>query len=216
MRISGSTTKWSSNILQVTRLWFRIRTPIAAATVLRRSRIEARVRSALRRRLWRAQTLGRTQIPMLDDSSTNRLCRSRYSILHQKSKHDAPSTSPPNRNTLSSTPGKRICGSKGGNREGLTPDPSTGGDKKNPWNGQEAEADNQEEYKEKHDGDGDKKTTPLLGSTKKRGPSTVEGKSASKRCVKRRRCSSPDGDEAVGSQGGCGMRICISESEWPV
>ncbi|KAK3169258.1 hypothetical protein OEA41_008641 [Lepraria neglecta] len=73
-----------------------------------------------------------------------------YSTLCQKSKQDTPNTSPPHRNTLSSTPGKRTCGSKGRDCEGLTPDPSTGRDKKNPWNGQE-------------------------GSTKKRHPSAVKG-----------------------------------------
>lgn len=33
-----------------------------------------------------------------------------------------------------STPGKRTCGSKGRDCEGLTPDLSTGRDKKNLWN----------------------------------------------------------------------------------
>lgn len=66
-------------------------------------------------------------------------------------------------------PVKRTCRSRGGNGEGLRPDPSTDGDKKNPWNVQEAEANDKKEDKEKHNGDGDKKTTPLLGFRKKKG-----------------------------------------------
>ena len=104
-----------------------------------------------------------------------------------------------------------MCESKDGNCKDLTPDPSTGGGKKNRWNGQEAEADSKGE--DKHNGDGDKKTTPLLESTKKRRPSTVEGQSALECRMKRRRCSSSSRDEAVGSQGGCGMRICTSKVE---
>ncbi|KAI4232595.1 MAG: hypothetical protein LQ349_004911 [Xanthoria aureola] len=65
-------------------------------------------------------------------------------------------------------PVKRTYRSRGGNGEGLRPDPSTDGDKKNPWNVQEAEADDKKEDKEKHNGDGDKKTTPLLGFRKKK------------------------------------------------
>ncbi|SLM41431.1 P-loop containing nucleoside triphosphate hydrolase, partial [Lasallia pustulata] len=113
------------------------------------------------------------------------------STLVQKNKHDTPNTFPSNRNTLSSTPGKRTCGLEGGNCEGLTPDPLTDGNKKNSWHVQKAEADDKEEDGEKHTGDGDKETTPLLGFTKKRGSSTVEGKFVSKRYGKRRRCSSP-------------------------
>lgn len=100
---------------------------------------------------------------------------SRYLNLHEKSERDTPNTSPPHRNTLSSTPGKRTCGSTGRDCEGLTPDSSTGGDKKNSWNGQEAEAENKEEDQESYNRDGDKKTTPSLGSTKLRRPSAVEG-----------------------------------------
>ena len=99
-------------------------------------------------------------------------------------------------------------GSKGGDCEGLTPDPSTGRNKKNPWNGQESEADNKEEDQKRYNRDGNKKTTPSPGSTKKRRPSTVEGKSASKR----RRCLSPERDKAVSSQGGCGLRIADTRS----
>ncbi|KAL9124397.1 MAG: hypothetical protein Q9217_006269, partial [Psora testacea] len=117
-----------------------------------------------------------------------------------KNKADTPNTFSPNRSTLLSTPGKQTRGSKGGNREGLAPDPSTVGHKKNSWHGQEAEADNKEEDKEKHSGNGDKKNTSSLGSTKKRRPSAVEGKSGLQRRVKRRRCSSPNRDEAVRSQ----------------
>ena len=69
-----------------------------------------------------------------------------------------------------STPRERTCGSKGRDCEGLTPDLPTGRDKKNPWNGQEAEADNKEEDQKRYNRDGDKKTTPSLGSTKKRRP----------------------------------------------
>ena len=148
--------QWSSNTLQVTRSWLRMRTLIAAAT------------------------------------DTNRLRGSRYFNLHENSERGTPITP---RNTLSST-----C-------EGLTPDASTGRDKKNLWNSQEAEADNKEEDQERHNRDGDKKTIPSLGPTKKRRPSAVEGTSASKRHMKRRRCLSPGRDEAVSSQGGCGVRI---------
>ena len=172
--------QWSSNALQVTRSWLRMRTPIAAAT------------------------------------DTNRLRGYRYFNLHEQSERGTPNTPHPHRNTLSSTPGKRTYGSKGGDCEGLTPDSSTGRDKKNLWNSQEAEADNKEEDQERHNRDGDKKTIPSLGSTKKRRPSAVEGTSASKRHVKRRRCLSPGRDEAVSSQGGCGVRIYTSESDWPV
>ena len=49
--------------------------------------------------------------------------------------------------------------------------------------------DDKEEDGEKHTGDTDKETTPLLGFKKKRSSSTVKGKSKSKRHVKRRRCS---------------------------
>lgn len=98
-------------------------------------------------------------------------------------------------------PVKRTCRSRGGNGEGLRPDPSTDRDKKNPWNVQEAEADDKKEDKEKHNGDDDKKTTPLLGFRKKRRASAVEGTSALKRRVKHRRCSSSNRDEAFGSQG---------------
>ncbi|MCJ1396754.1 hypothetical protein MMC18_009646 [Xylographa bjoerkii] len=114
-----------------------------------------------------------------------------YSTLDQKNKHDTPNTSPSNGNTISLTPDKRTCGLKGGNREGLTSDPSTDGENKIPWNDQEAEADDKKEDGEEYTGNGRKETTPLLELTKKRGPSAVEGQFALKRQVKRRRRSSP-------------------------
>ena len=144
--------------------------------------------------------LGRAPNPHSLHSTLTDCVGFRYFNLHER---DTPNTSPLPCSTLWSTPGKQTCGSKGGNREGFTPDPSTGGDK---------EADHKEEDKERHEGDGDKKTTPSLGSTKKRRPSAVEGKSA----LKRRRISSPHRDEAVDRQGECGMCICTLESEWPV
>ncbi len=54
-------------------------------------------------------------------------------------------------------------------------------------------------------GNGDKKRMHLLGSTRKRVPSAVEGKSVSKCRVKRCCHSLPNRDEAVGSQGEDGM-----------
>ena len=156
--------------------------------MLRRSRMGTKGRPALRQHLWRAQTLGKSPKCILDEPNTDRL---RRSTLDQTNKYDTPYASPSNRNTLSSTPGKRTCGFNGGNRKGLTPDTSTDGDKKSPWKHQEAEADDKKKDGEKHTGAGGKKTTPLLGFTKKRGPSAVEGKSASKCHGKRRRCSSP-------------------------
>ena len=62
-------------------------------------------------------------------------------------------------------------------------------------------------------GNGDKKNMPLLGSTRKWIPCAVEGKSASKRRVKRCRHSLPNRDEAVGGQGGGGMHVCTPESQ---
>jgi hypothetical protein len=56
-------SKWSSNTFQVTRSWLRMRIPIAAATVLRRSRLGTKGLSGLRRRLWGAQSLGRALTP---------------------------------------------------------------------------------------------------------------------------------------------------------
>lgn len=70
------------------------------------------------------------------------------------------------------------------------------------WNSQETKADDREEDKEKHNWDSDKKFTYLLGSKKKRILSIVEGKSASKLCVKCRRCSSPNRGEVVGGKVG--------------
>ena len=113
-------------------------------------------------------------------------------------------------NVIPPIPLPYTCGSKGRDCEGLTPNLSTGRDKKNSWNGQEA--DNKEADQERHNRDGDEKTIPSLGLTKKRRPSAVEGNSASK-C---RRCLSPKRDEAVSSQGRCAIRICTSESDWPV
>lgn len=84
---------------------------------------------------------------------------------------------------------------------------------KNPWNSREAEADDKKEVKEKHKGNADKKTTPLMGSMKKGRAFVVEGTYESKRRVKRPRCSSPDRDGAVGSQDGCRMRIYTLGSE---
>ena len=66
----------------------------------------------------------------------------------------------------------------------------TDGDKKHQRYIQKAEADNKEDGEE-YTGDSDKKTTPLLGFTKKRGLSIIKGKSKLKRHVKCRRCSSP-------------------------
>ena len=109
------------------------------------------------------------------------------------------------------TPGKRTCGSRGGDCGGLTPDPPTGRDKKNPWDGQEAEADNKEADQERHNKDGNKKTIPSLID-----PSAVKGNSTSKCRVERRRYLSFKQDEAVSSQGGGGIRICTSKSDWPV
>ena len=152
----------------------------------------------------------------LDDSDTNRLPGSRYLNLHENSERDTPTTSPPYRNTLLSTPGKQTCGSKGGNCKGLRPDISTGRGKNNPWNGQETEAGNRKEDQERRNTDGGKETTPSLGLTRKRRTSAVKERSAMKRHVKRRRCLSPVQDEVGSSRGGCGMRICTSESDWPV
>ena len=64
-------------------------------------------------------------------------------------------------------------------------------EKKSPWKHQEAAADDKEEHEENYNGDGGEKTTPLLGLTKKRGQSAVEGKSTSERDAKRRRRLSP-------------------------
>ena len=69
------------------------------------------------------------------------------------------------------------------------PAPLTDGNKKHQWYIQKVEVDNKEEDGEKHNRDSDKETTPLMGFIKKRGLSTVKGKSVSKRHVKRRRCS---------------------------
>ncbi|MCJ1386983.1 hypothetical protein MMC17_010112 [Xylographa soralifera] len=113
-----------------------------------------------------------------------------YSTLDQN-KHDTPNTSPPNRNIVLLTPGKRTCGCKGGNCEGLTPNPLTDGDKKDPWHVQKAEAYDKKENGKKHTGNADKDATPLLELTKKGSSSAVEGKSASKHFAKRRRCSPP-------------------------
>ena len=180
-------------------------TPIAAATVLRRNRLGTIFHSGLRQRLEGAHRLGRALNPPLDDSDTNRLHRSRYLNLYENSERDTPNTSPPYCNTLSSTLGKQTCGSHSGNGKSLRPAPSTGRNKKNPWNGQEAGADNKEE---RYNGDGDKKTTHPLGSAKKRCPSAAEGTSASNCRVKRHRWLSPKRDKAVGRQGGCGMLHC--------
>lgn len=110
--------------------------------------------------------------------------RSRYSTLDQKNKHDTLYTFSSNRNIPFWTPGKRTHGFTGGNREGLTPDPLTDGDKKSPWKHQEAEADDKEEDVEnpnpKYTGADGKETTPL-GFIRARGLFAVEGKSASKR-----------------------------------
>ena len=104
-------------------------------------------------------------------------------------------------------PGRDTYESKDGNCKSPTLDLSTRGDKK---------ADHKKEDKERYNGNGDNKTTPSLESRKKRRLSTVKKKSVLKRYVKRRRCSLPNQDEVVGSQGRCGMRICILESEWSV
>ena len=85
--------------------------------------------------------------------------------IQPSTKHNTPNTSSSKR--------KRACGYTGGSREGLTPDPSTDGDKKSPWKHQEAEADDKEEDGEEHRGNSGKKSMPLPGFTKKRGPSAV-------------------------------------------
>jgi len=132
--------------------------------------------------------------------------RFRIPSLPKKNKHSTSKKPPPHRNTIvSSKYDKPVREFKGGNRQGLMPDPSTDGDKKDPCNGQEAEVDDKEEDKEEPNGNGDKKTTPLLQSIKKRSLSAVEGKSASKRHIKRRRCLSPHQNESAGSQGECGI-----------
>ena len=102
--------------------------------------------------------------------------------------------------------------SKGGNCKGLRPDASTGRGKNNLWNGQETEVGNKKEDQERHNTDSGQESLPSLGLTKKRRTSAVKGNSTSKR----RRYLSPERDEAGSSQGRCAMRICASESDWPV
>ena len=119
---------------------------------------------------------------------------------------------------------------QGGNREVFTPDPSTDKDKKNHWYVQEPEVDDKEEDGKKRTRDDDKETMPLLGFTKKRGPSGVERKSVSKHHAKRRRCSSSLSavqDENLYSQPATsllpleqaqedGDEVQIKESEWEI
>ena len=88
---------------------------------------------------------------------TNRLRRFRYLNLQKKNKYDTPNNFPPNCNILTSIPGIRACGSKCRNREDLAPNPSTDGDKKNPWNGQAVEADHKDEDREKYPGESHEK-----------------------------------------------------------
>ena len=109
------------------------------------------------------------------------------------------------------------------------PDPLTDGDKKHQWYVQKAEADDKEDG-EKHTGDSDKETTPLLGFIKKSGSSTVKEKSASKRHVKRRRCSPPLStvqDQNLDTQAATspppleqaqedGDEVQIKESQWEI
>ena len=121
--------------------------------------------------------------------------------------HSTSNTPPPYfKDLLSSTPGKQVCGSHDGDRIDTGPGPSAGEDREDQWDPQEAETGHEEDKKEETESngerdDGDK--PPLLGSTKKRPLSSAKEKSGVKRCVKRRRFSSPfssDEDTATGDE----------------
>ncbi|KAA6413106.1 MAG: hypothetical protein FRX48_02850 [Lasallia pustulata] len=114
------------------------------------------------------------------------------STLDQKNKHDTPNTFPSNRNTLSSTPGKRTCGLEGGNCEGLTPDPLTDGNKKICGTFKRRRRTTRKKMERNTPGTVTRKPRLCWDLQRKEVPlDTVEGKFVSKRYGKRHRCSPP-------------------------
>ncbi len=157
-----------------------------------------RARSPAHRLLRPAQRLGRTQnlhsmIPTLTDR------RSRCSSVHEKNAHptyDASASNLPNSKPTTNTAHfnaprphcNTLLSSRVGAHKDLKLAPLTRGSKRDRWDDRDTEA---ADKRGGSDVDGDKKTTPLMRSTKKRCLSAVGEEPLSKRRIKSRRFSSP-------------------------